>query len=546
MRIPPPCQSRSKRPVVAALLAAGAMVGCVEPDVQSLAHSIIPMPASVEWVQVDTFHLSDSMRITFDAGDAAAEWIGVFFSTLIGNDVAARPVVAARSDAPASQTISLTREGASGSLGPEGYELDVTDSMVTVRATDAAGLFYGVQTLRQMLPPAVEYTGAFPRPLFVPAGHIKDSPRFAWRGLMLDVARHFLAVDDVKRFVDLAALYKINRLHLHLSDDQGWRIEIPGWPNLTAHGGSTEVGGGEGGYYTTEQYSEIVAYAQARFITVVPEIDMPGHTNAALASYAELNCDHVARDLFTGTAVGFSALCVDSEATYAFLDDVIREISALTPGPYFHVGGDEVQRLTEEEYAAFIGRVQAMVQRHGKRMVGWDEVALADLQPGSMVQIWRPSWPVPGVEVDSAQAARSAEFEAGILFAIQSGATVILSPANRVYLDLKYDSSTVLGLTWAGIPNVRDAYDWKVSELYGSIPEKAIAGIEAPLWSETVATAEDFEYMAFPRLVGVAELGWSSEANTNWAEYRLRLGAQLARWTALGLNFNRSALVPWS
>ena len=198
---------------------------------------------------------------------------------------------------------------------------------------------------------------------------------------MLDVARHFLSVDEVKRYVDLMAIHKLNRLHLHLADDQGWRIEIGSWPNLAAHGGSTEVGGGAGGFYTHAQYSELVRYAAERFITIVPEIDMPGHTNAALASYAELNCDGVAPPLYTGIEVGFSALCVDKEITYTFIDDVVREIAAITPGPWFHIGGDEVKTLAPERYARFIERVQTIVQSHGKQMIGWDEIAAADAAP---------------------------------------------------------------------------------------------------------------------------------------------------------------------
>jgi hexosaminidase len=315
---------------------------------------------------------------------------------------------------------------------------------------------------------------------------------------------------------------------------------------LTEHGGQTEVGGGEGGFHTADEYTEIVEYAADRFMIVVPEIDVPGHTNAALSSYAELNCDGVAPELFTGTEVGFSALCVGEETTYSFLEDVIREIAALTPGRYFHVGGDEVERLSEEDYVGFIHRVQSIVGSHGKRMIGWDEVALADLEPGSIVQLWRPLWPVPGEEEpDSARAARAREFETRSLDVVDSGAHVILSPADLVYLDLKYDSSTALGLTWAGIPNVRDAYDWDIGARFSTLPEEAILGVEAPLWSETVATIEDFEYMAFPRLAGVAELGWSLASATRWDEYRMRLGAQSARWTALGVNFRRSPLVPW-
>ena len=521
------------------------VAGCgTGPD--KVEHTIIPLPASVEWMPSDTFHFTEETRILFDPTDTEAERVGDLLSSLIGNSTETMPPVEARSGDVTDGTVYLTREGASSSLGSEGYELTVTASQVTVRAMNSAGLFYGVQTIRHLLPPVVEYTAAYPRPLSLPGVHITDQPRFGWRGMMLDVARHFLPLHDVKRFIDLAALYKLNRLHLHLSDDQGWRVEIPGWPNLTEYGGSTEVGGGVGGYYSTDEYTELVEYAQDRFITVVPEIDIPGHTNAALASYADLNCDGIARDLYIGTNVGFSALCVDKDITYEFLDDVIREISSRTPGPYFHVGGDEVEELSEEEYITFIERMQSMVGSHGKRMIGWDEIALANLDPGSVVQLWRPYWPTDQTEnMDSAQVALRVEFEAGILGAVDAGATVVLSPADRLYLDMKYDTSTVLGLTWAGIPDERMSYDWKIADKFSSLPEDAIAGVEAPLWSETLGTLEDFEYMAFPRLAGVAELGWTSASLRDWAEYRMRLGAQSARWMVLGINFRRSPLIPW-
>jgi hexosaminidase len=524
-----------------ALVVGTATVGCGD---RMPEHTIIPMPASVDLVPTDTFHLTEDTRITFDPGDTEAQRIGVMLAGLIGNTVETTPeVTAGGSGGPG---IHLSTGGSASSLGTEGYELVITDSGVNVSAASAAGLFYGVQTVRQLLPAVVEYTAAYPRPLYLPVGRIVDDPRFEWRGAMLDVTRHFLAVDDVKRFIDLMALYKLNRLHLHLSDDQGWRIEIPGWPALTERGGSSEVGGGPGGYYTAEDYSELVSYAQERFVTVVPEIDVPGHTNAALASYPELNCDGVAPDLYTGTEVGFSSLCTDMELTYEFLDDVIREISALTPGPYFHVGGDEARETAHEDFVEFIERVQGIVQSHGKRMIGWDEVATTALAPESIVQLWRPLWPEQGApELEGAAAEDAAALQAGATRAVSVGAQFILSPADRIYLDMKYDSTTVLGLDWAGMSNTRQAYDWEVTEVFADIPEASIAGVEAPLWSETMGTLDDLEHMAFPRLAGVAELGWSRAGTREWDEFRLRLGAHGARWTALGVNFHRSELVPW-
>ena len=281
-------------------------------------------------------------------------------------------------------------------LGDEGYELTVATAAVQITARTPAGVFYGVQTLRQLMPSSIEHQAPRPHPVSIPGARIEDRPRFVWRGAMLDVARHFFGPADVRRYIDLLALYKFNRLHLHLSDDQGWRLEIKSWPNLTAHGASTAVGGGPGGYYTQQDYTELIAYARDRFITVIPEIDMPSHINAALASVPELNCDGVAPPLYTGIEVGFSNFCVDKEITYKFIDDVVREIAGLTPAPYFHIGGDEVKKITPAQYRAFMERVQGIVASHGKTPIAWDEVAAATLLPSTIVQQWRPAGEVSG------------------------------------------------------------------------------------------------------------------------------------------------------
>jgi hexosaminidase len=423
--------------------------------------------------------------------------------------------------ASAAQTIALRLDASNTALGDEGYELQIDTDRAVVTGRTAAGVFYGVQTLRQLLPSAVEYRALRPQPVALPTGRIVDRPRFAWRGAMLDVARHFFGVEDVKHYIDLIALYRINRLHLHLSDDQGWRIEITSWPNLTAHGGKTAVGGGAGGFYTQADYREIVRYAAERFITVVPEIDVPTHINAALASYPELNCDGKAPDLYTGIEVGFSSLCVDKDVTYKFLTDVFRELAAITPGQYLHVGGDEVKKLTAEQYATFIGRVLEIVVAQGKLPIGWDEIAQAKRPAGTLVQHWRP------------------DFKHGT-----EDMKLILSPAHKVYLDMKYDRSTPIGLDWAARIEVRDAYDWDPVTLAG-VDESAIVGIEAPIWSETLQTMDDVEYMAFPRLAAVAEAAWSQGSTRDWDEFRTRLAAHGPRWSALGVNFFRSGQVDW-
>jgi hexosaminidase len=410
--------------------------------------------------------------------------------------------------------LSLTEEE---SLGAEGYELWVTTDSIRLQAKCPAGLSYGVQTLRQFL--STRHTAT----VSLPALSIRDTPRFSWRGAMLDVARHFFGVDDVKRYIDLISHYKMNRLHLHLSDDQGWRIEIKSWPRLTEVGGSTQVGGNGGGYYTQEQYKEIVDYARSRYVTIVPEIDTPGHTNAALASYAELNSSEEASQLYTDTQVGFSTLWINNEITYKFLDDVIGEIATITPTPYIHIGGDEARSTPEEEYRYFIKRVQEIVVSHGKTAIGWSEIGEAELLPGTIAQIWIP---------------------AGYENARRQGAKMILSPANKVYLDMKYEVSSPLGLDWAGLIPVKVSYDWEPGAYMEGLEEGDILGIEAPLWTETVQTMQDIEYMTFPRLPGIAELAWSPKGE-RWDEYRQRLAMHGKHMQAMGINFFKSPDVDW-
>jgi hexosaminidase len=500
------------------------------PSGPSPGFDIIPLPRAVEPRSGEGFTLGPQTVITFPEGQADAQRVARYLSGVIG--IAAGPEAPRVEPAKAGAApggIHLRLAGnAAGATEADGYELVVEASAVTITAARPAGLFNGVQTFRQLLPAQIEFEAVRAdekRPLRAPALRIVDSPRFEWRGAMLDVSRHFFGVDEVKRYIDLIALYKLNRLHLHLADDQGWRIEITSWPNLAKIGGSTEVGGGPGGYYTQAQYSDIVAYARDRFIDVIPEIDMPGHTNAALASYAELNCDGKARTPYTGIEVGFSALCVDKDVTYRFIDDVVREIAALTPSPYFHIGGDEVKTLTAEQYVQFINRVQKIVQSHGKRMIGWDEIAPAALVPGSIVQHWRP---------DGSPTA-----------AVTKGAKVIMSVANRAYFDMKYDNSTPIGLNWAANIEVRDSYEWDPADVAPGISEAALAGVEAPVWTETLANMRDVEFMAFPRLLSLAEIAWTRGDARNWESFRVRLAAHGPRMTALGINFYRAPSVPW-
>jgi hexosaminidase len=476
--------------------------------------AVVPKPVS-ETPARGTFALGPKTRVVASAEVApVGRYLAGLLRRATGYPI---PVTAA---AARSGDIVLALGPATTGAG-EAYELRVAPERITIAGAGPAGVFYGVQTLRQLLPPKA--------PWQVRAGTIVDSPRFTWRGAMLDVARHFFGVADVERFIDAIAAYKLNRLHLHLSDDQGWRIAIRSRPQLSRHGGSTAVGGGPGGYYTQRQYRQLVAYAQSRFVTIVPEIDMPGHVEAALSSYPELSCDGKARPVFTGIDVGFSSLCATKASTYRFIDQVVGEVAALTPGPWFHIGGDEAAATKPGDYVRFVERAQRIVLKHGKQMIGWEEVARATLAPNTVVQHWN---------IEPAKAALARQ-------AVAQGAKVIMSPAAKAYLDMKYDASTRLGLHWAGYTSVGDAYQWDPATVLAGVGEQDVLGVEAPVWSETLRTLADVEYMAFPRLVGIAEIAWSPRAGRSWREYRLRLAAQGPRLRAMGVQFYRAPGIPW-
>ncbi|GHJ28120.1 beta-N-acetylhexosaminidase [Streptomyces hygroscopicus subsp. sporocinereus] len=491
---------------------------------------VVPAPASVR-PAAGSYAIRPDTRIRVSGTDGSARparRVGDYLAKVLRPSTGYRLPVTTRSGGDGIR-LRLMPDGAGvRKLGAEGYRLEVTSRAITLSARGSAGLFHGVQTLRQLLPASVERTTRQPGPWRVSGGTITDVPRYAWRGAMLDVSRHFFGVDQVKRYIDQLALYKFNTLHLHLSDDQGWRIAIDSWPRLATYGGSTQVGGGPGGYYTKADYREIVRYAASRELTVVPEIDLPGHTNAALASYAELNCDGVARPLYTGTDVGFSSLCVPKEVTYDFVDDVIGELAALTPGRYLHIGGDEAHSTSHEDYAAFMDRVQPIVAKYGKTVVGWHQLTGARPAKGAIAQYWG----LNGSEKEVAEAAKA-------------GTRLILSPANRAYLDMKYDADTPLGLAWAGYVEAKQSYDWDPGAYVKDAPASSVLGVEAPLWSETLLTSPQLEYMAFPRLPGIAELGWSPASTHDWSDYRARLAAQGPRWDALRIAYYHSPQIPW-
>jgi hexosaminidase len=358
--------------------------------------------------------------------------------------------------------------------------------------------------------------------------HVEDEPVHGWRGLSVDVARHFFGPDDLRVVVDLMAAYKLNVLHLHLSDDQGWRLDLPSRPELAARSGGTAVDGDPGGFFTTEEFEALVAYAAARGVRVVPEIDVPGHVNAALHAYGELTPSGEPAEAYTGIEVGFSRLTADLPTTEPFLRDVFGDVAAVTPGEYVHIGGDEVHTMERDEYARLVRMASDAVRAAGKQVVGWQEIATTPLEPGTVVQYW-------DTRMDPAP----------IVAAAQAGARLLMSPGSKAYLDMKYDAGTALGLEWAGHIELRDAYAWEPTALVPGLPEGSVIGVEATVWTETLRSLDDLMTMLLPRLAAVAEVAWTPADRRDWDDFATRVAAHGPYWDAEGFAWYPSPQVDW-
>ncbi len=493
------------------------------PSTDLAKESIIPKPLKTIATN-SAFGLDKHTAIYTTKGAAGFENIGLFLAQKIKSKIQLNIPVNSENENPIERVIYINKSDSLDLKEPEAYQLYINQDSIIINANTAEGAFRGIQTLRQIIPTTSNDTLAKHKIWPVPSGKIIDKPNFSYRASMLDVSRHFFSVTDVKKYIDLLAYYKINTLHLHLTDDQGWRIEIKSWPNLTKIGGKTEVGGESGGFYTQEEYKEIVAYAAKRYMTIIPEVDMPGHTNAASVSYPILNGNGKTPKPYEGMRVGFSTLDTRKDTVYSFIDDVVREISAITPGPYFHIGGDESHVTKKKDYIYFVNKVEKIVQKHGKRMIGWEEIAHANVDSTSIAQYWtNPKTAKKGV---------------------LKNMKIIMSPAKKAYLDMEYDTLSKHGLHWAAYIPVDTAYLWS-PENHDGIPRENILGLEAPLWSETISNIEELEYLAFPRIIGYAELGWSTQENRNWEDYKIRLGNQTPFLNCMNVKYYPSKLIDW-
>ncbi|GAA1838049.1 beta-N-acetylhexosaminidase [Agromyces salentinus] len=525
---------------------------------------IVPAPISAEYPEgAAPFRLDDTTRLLV-SGDGAAGVAETFAAMARRSTGFELPVVVDGSEGgepAASDVVFVVADGEAPDGVAEGYTLESGDGGVRLASDTPAGLFRATQSLRQLLPAEIERADAATQPAggwTVPAASVADAPRFAYRGSMLDVARHFFPVEDVLEHIDRIALLKLNVLHLHLTDDQGWRIRVDSWPELTVAGAATSVGGDGGGFYTKEDYRRIVEYAAERFVTVVPEVDLPGHTNAALHAYPELNCDGVAPSAYEGVEVGFSSLCAAparAEATDRFLADVLGELAEMTPGPWLHVGGDESLATSEADYLDLVRRITAAGAATGKTLIGWHEMgASRELPAGTVGQYWDFVTP----REDAAQLTTSF---------VEQGGSVILSPADVAYLDMKYPDDpdgpigTKPGQLWADGPTtLEEAYGWEPTAIVPGLAEGDILGVEAPVWTETIATTPDLEFMVFPRIAAVAEIAWSPAPSAEALasarpsaeggardvdDFHARLAALGTHLDELGVAFRRVGGVPW-
>lgn len=529
------------------LIALVALLG----GVQDSALSVIPRPVQMtrgtgEFVFTPgTAVVTD--RATRDIGYQLADWLAP--ATGLRLAVRAAPGTATR-------VVSVRLDPSLTRLGEEGYRVVVTPTRITIRAFRPAGAFYAAQTLRQLMPPDVFRQAPVAGVSWtVPAVEIEDMPRFQWRGAHLDVSRSFLPKEFVKKYIDLLALHKLNRFHWHLTDDQGWRIEIKKYPRLTAVGGwrrNSLIGVQRrytdtlqwvydsvphGGFYTQDDIREVVAYAQARFITVVPEIEMPGHAQAAIAAYPELGNTGAQLEVLRRWGVNPNIFNPE-DATVRFLQDVLTEVLELFPGKYIHVGGDEAPkdqwiaspraqaRIRElglkdehELQSWFIRQMDAFLTARGRSLIGWDEILEGGLAPNAIVMSWR------GIE--------------GGIAAAQAGHDVVMTPTSNTYFDY-YQSQNIAAepLAIGGFLPLESVYAYEPVPA-ALTPEQGthVLGTQGQIWTEYQRNPKNVEFMVFPRLVALAEVAWTRREQKNFADFSARLWRHLPRLSALDVNY---------
>ncbi|MEA1951046.1 MAG: beta-N-acetylhexosaminidase [Planctomycetota bacterium] len=489
----------------------------------------------------------ETVILTDDASKPVGEYLAAALEPALGYRLAVVDATGSASSHRRAGTICLCvnpdGNSADKKLGPEGYRLAVDKNSVRITGGSAAGVFYGCQTLRQLLPHDVLAPQAVADIKWdvvwsVPCARILDRPRFVWRGVLLDVARHFQDVEAVKKFIDELAFYKINRMQMHLTDDQGWRVEIKKYPKLTEVGAWRKGKDGKpyGGFYTQDQIRELVAYAAERFITIVPEFEMPGHASAAVASYPHLSCRGVPIEVQTKWGIFPDLYCAGNDATFAFIEDVLAEVVELFPSKYIHIGGDEAKKTfwkkcpkcqtrikaegLEDEHelqSYFVKRAERFLNSKGRVLIGWDEILEGGLAPRATVMSWR------GVK--------------GGIAAARARHDVVMSPTSHCYFDYKQylpDNPPPR----PGYISLQQVYSYEpIPPELDAAEARHILGAQANVWTERIPTLADVERMTFPRLLALAEVVWSTKSAKNWQDFSQRLPQQKRKLKSMGVEY---------
>lgn len=477
--------------------------------------AIIPKPVHLFLGESD-FELPENTTICYNAGaEESVEWLEKLLKKTYTQT--------SRSEGDNCDGFSLRiEENLSEKLGTEGYILEINQKGVKISAAAPVGLFYGIQSLRQSFPVDIE-NKKLTEKISLKGMSITDYPRYEWRGTMLDIARSFFGPEYIKKHIDRMALYKMNRLHLHLTDDQGWRIELDSKPKLTEISGNSAALGGRAGFLTKEEFEDLQNYAEARHITIIPEIDMPGHTYAALNAYPELNCENYTNlepkratppELYHGYQVGWSKFCTTKPEVYDFVDTIIEELASMTHGKWIHLGGDEIE---DEHYKDFVIKADSIVRKHGKTSIGWEEVTQAKVDTSLISQRW-------------------------------NGKT-------KSVVDNRYIESicTSFYVDHANVPGQENTNNWcqesgvSLENVY-MLPEgdDKMLGVEAALWTEMVSTASAADNRYWPRLTAVAEVGWSPKDSRNFSDFKTRLAQHGLRLFNLGVDFFQTPDINWN
>lgn len=502
-------------------------------------YAIIPLPQEVVTQGSAPFLLKPSTPISYQEGDAEMEQTARFLASYVKEATGYEPKVITGN---ADKGIHLSI--ASDIRNPEGYRLLVSENGIEIAGASNAGIFYGVQTLRKSIPAVAEGMD-----IELPAASINDYPRFPYRGMHLDVSRHFFPVDSVKKFIDILALHNMNRFHWHLTDDQGWRIEIKKYPELTQIGAQrkeTVIGRnsgkydgkpyGEGMFYTQDEIRDVIAYAQERFITIIPEIDLPGHQLAAITTYPDLGCTGGPYEVWTQWGVSDDVICAGNEKAMTFLEDVLGEVIDLFPSEYIHVGGDEAgksawkkcpkcQALMKEKgmknvdelQSYMIHRAEEFLNSKDRKLIGWDEILEGGLAPEATVMSWRG--------------------EDGGIKSARMGHDVVMTPGNYMYLDFYQADPKTQPYAIGGYTPIKKVYSYDPVPADSLTAEECrhILGVQANTWTEYIQTPEHLEYMMFPRALAVAEIGWTPQELRTWEDFKLRMNAHISKLQGMGI-----------